>query len=352
MAIRLIAILLLSHLVGIAVHAQDVKTGKFEYLKGQVGNIPVTMFLCSGAGDDVASYYYDRVQRPIVLFSTKDSSVGIRFFGGDDEVLMNAAAGGYSGTLKTGEPAKTFPLRLRSVSSPYTFDVYAISSSKKIDPKKEKSGQFIYSLSTIWPRGDAPRPVFIARQIGKLIGMKDDGKTSLKSFMQEGARVVPKDLLDEYDIESTIKSQVQVFVSDLTNDFLSLTVWDYSYQGGAHGGSAENFANLDLKNLRALGFEDVFRNGSEKGLLTLLEKAYRFDKKLKPEEPLSAGGLFEDHLTEASKTILINGKGVVFHYGQYEIAPYSEGMIEIFLPWSELKPYLTPSFAQRLAEGL
>ncbi len=333
-------------------HAQDVRRGKFECLKGRAGNSPITMFLCSGAGHDLASYYVVDIGYPMALFRMNDSSQAIRLFGKGDEFAMNAVAGGYTGTMKSDEPARDCAFDLKTVHVPHALDVYAIRSLKKIDPNQQKGASYKYSISTIWPRGGGPRSEFIARHIGTLIGMKYDGKTSLKSFMRRSADMVPKDLRDVYDRETSIESQVQVFVSDFTNDFLSLTVWDYSYSGGAHGFSTERFSNLDLKDLRVLCFEDVFRQGSEKALLPLLEQAFRFDKKLKPEEPLTEGGLFSDHIMEASHDILLSGKGVVFHYGLYEIAPYSEGMVDLYLPWSAVKGQLTTRFSARLAKGL
>lgn len=376
MAIRLIAILLLSHLMGVAVHAQDVKTGKFEYLKGKVGDYPVTMTLCIGADADHASYYYDRFQRPIALFSQRDSSTHIRLASGDEELTMDPTPmrykeelkvdpmqDGYKGVLKLGEKGKSFSVELKNVASPVNLMVYSISLKRNPTQDLDKGPFFSYVRSIVWPVGDAPRQQFIARSIWKLLEVKDGNHASIQEYLRVSARRELSDFeaevkkasakeLKEAPAGFSSEDEWQVFVSYLTSDFLSLSLWDYGYTGGAHGGSGESFMNLDLKNLRVWGFDDVFVERAKLALTGPLEKALRADKGLKPDQKLSDNGLFEDHIKEASQSILVTGKGVIFHYGQYEIAPYSEGMIDIFLSWSELKPYLTPSFSRCLAEGL
>jgi hypothetical protein len=159
------------------------------------------------------------------------------------------------------------------------------------------------------------------------------------------------------ELEESPVGYTQENIQDVTALFFSpnlmvMTFLSYEYAGGAHGNSDLGYVNLDLKNLKEIRFDDVFTKSGRKSLPRLLDNAFRIEKKLKPGQRLSEGGLFEDHIQEASRNILVNTKGVIFHYGQYAIAPYSEGMVELFVSYAELKPYLTPSFAKRLAEGL
>jgi len=343
-------------------YGQEVRTGRFEYLKGEVGSYPVTMTLCTGIEESYASYYYDRLQRPIPLFHAGDSSGLIKLVG-IDQVEMKQTSDGYDGKLRTGDPEKTFPISLKRQASPVELEVYSVHLSFKSDSSRNDGPYFDYSLSTVWPKGDAPRQTFIARSIWKLLGVKVDQFRSIVEFMRVASKedladyrkalkeASPKDLAD-MPMQFSSESSAQVYVDFITNNFLSLQVFDYSYTGGAHGNAGASFANLDLKNLRVLGIDDVFTETGKGALPPLLETAFRSDKGLKPGQPLSEGGLFEDHIKDPSENILINGKGVIFHYGQYEIAPYSEGMVDIYLPWTAVKAYLTPWFAKRLVDGL
>jgi hypothetical protein len=59
---------------------------------------------------------------------------------------------------------------------------------------------------------------------------------------------------------------------------------------------------------------------------------------------LDAKGIFSDQLF-LTHNFYISGDSVVFHYNPYDIAPYSEGAIDVVVPYLQIADYVNSSFA-------
>ena len=80
-------------------------------------------------------------------------------------------------------------------------------------------------------------------------------------------------------------------------------------------------------------------------MLKLLENQLKRDLKLRPDAELQEAGFFESHWNTISENISLGKNGITFHYGLYEVAPYSMGFTEITLPYGAVKPFLKPGYA-------
>jgi hypothetical protein len=114
-----------------------------------------------------------------------------------------------------------------------------------------------------------------------------------------------------------------------------------SYTGGAHGTSTRRYYVIDTKELRLLSLEDFFRDPRSPELRRLVYNALRSYSGLAEGRPLSEGAFFEDE-PELSTDFFVSEKGLGFHWNPYEIASYSEGSIEITLPWQDIQALLKP----------
>ena len=122
--------------------------------------------------------------------------------------------------------------------------------------------------------------------------------------------------------------------------------WDtYTYEGGAHGMPGRQYYVFDLLESRILHRKDFFREGTDEQLYDIVyrrllnynnEKSWIF---LKDEMPLSQG-IFFDNKPAMTDNFFINQDGFGLCWEPYEIAPYSEGFIEILLPWRQIRPLL------------
>jgi hypothetical protein len=122
----------------------------------------------------------------------------------------------------------------------------------------------------------------------------------------------------------------------------SLTVFSWYreyYSGGAHGMQEKTWYVIDKKANEIIKRSDIFKPGSESQLLELIEGALRKREKLESYEALSSGIYFEDTV-EIPDNYFFSKKGIGFHWDPYEIAPYSEGTIEVIIPYSDLRGIL------------
>jgi hypothetical protein len=130
----------------------------------------------------------------------------------------------------------------------------------------------------------------------------------------------------------TFRAGYEIFRND--SSFVSLTQTTYQYTGGAHGSSRLSASTVRLETGLEVKLPDLFLDGADfTGRLSegvLREGAVR-------KLPLwGFTGVRPDaafYLTDA---------GLVLFFQQYEIAPYSEGIVRILYPYRELSDILQP----------
>lgn len=128
-------------------------------------------------------------------------------------------------------------------------------------------------------------------------------------------------------------------VSTLTTTLVNprVVVWEnliYSYAcGAAHGNQSTIFINFSMSDGKILTLNDLFKPNYRKPLTEMVraklkESSHNF---LTPINEISLSDEFA-----------ITSKGLMFNYDQYEIAPYSEGAIQVELSSGELSEILSP----------
>lgn len=122
----------------------------------------------------------------------------------------------------------------------------------------------------------------------------------------------------------------------------------YVYTGGAHGLQTKTYYVIDREELRILGLADFFREPDGAELRRLVLEELRRYGGLETGQPLSAGIFFENE-PAMSANFHINSEGLGLRWDPYEIAPYSEGGIEIILPWRAIRPLLKLEAMELLA---
>ena len=115
-------------------------------------------------------------------------------------------------------------------------------------------------------------------------------------------------------------------------DKVSYLAKRYSYSGGAHGMTSETAYNFDRKTGKSILEEGFFKDGYVEKLTRLLTAHL-------PESlvsPADTAMLFLKEI-EPNGNFSISPDGVTYIYNQYEIAPYSMGIIRVSIPWEELE---------------
>ncbi|MCW3478100.1 DUF3298 and DUF4163 domain-containing protein [Neisseriaceae bacterium JH1-16] len=134
---------------------------------------------------------------------------------------------------------------------------------------------------------------------------------------------------------------------------ISLTVDDYAYTGGAHGGTDRSAYLFDPVSGRRLNMLDLFAdrhaalaaiNAELARQIDAANTQYRQDNG--SSDPSQRA--YEDaSVTDLKQACLKNDELDVF-FGLYEIAPYSAGIPTFAIPLATLKPLLKPAYQNKL----
>lgn len=131
--------------------------------------------------------------------------------------------------------------------------------------------------------------------------------------------------------------------SVLRNDSATVTVELVTdmYTGGAHGNVNLQYFNFDPATGSKMSLGSLFQTGYEPQLNEIVEKKFRETYHISPDKDLSDEGYqFEEGKYYNPDNFAILKDGVKFFYNSYEIAPYSSGPSEVFIPFKSLKPIL------------
>lgn len=126
------------------------------------------------------------------------------------------------------------------------------------------------------------------------------------------------------------------------DSLLAYAVEQSEYTGGAHGSYSLVYTNIDLNELVTLSEEDIFvpdyyRPLTEKIIHNLMNQ-YNVSE---PDSLLMHGFFTIDDIVP-NNNFYLNDEGINYAFNQYEIAPYSMGVIKVTVPYSELEDILIP----------
>lgn len=123
------------------------------------------------------------------------------------------------------------------------------------------------------------------------------------------------------------------------NQHCVLSFYDdnYTYTGGAHGNTIRKSNTFHLQTGKQIPLSYFFNNPvtyKQRVLHHITEQA----KQMQSQNPNT---FFEDYLSLIRKyfneeSFYLSTEGLVFYYGQYEIAPYASGIIEFMIPYKEV----------------
>lgn len=145
---------------------------------------------------------------------------------------------------------------------------------------------------------------------------------------------IPTQVMRSLYVDATAK------IADLNDMFVTYQVNHQSYSGGAHPNTFTEYFTYDLGMEQVLTPQNMFVPGSEKDLLEAIKQALASQLNVDVDK-LDDAGIFTDQLTEIGQPYLLDDS-IVFHYNQYDIAPYSMGAIEVTIWAQEIEQYLTP----------
>jgi hypothetical protein len=171
-----------------------------------------------------------------------------------------------------------------------------------------------------------------------------DGQTidEYKETLVEGYRAVYQDMRETVEENSGTPPEIMEWeytesmdIREFSDRGAVIDRTKYYYTGGAHGMTQKTYYVVDLQKQKALDWYDLFTDPESPELYGLVLDGLREYAGLGKNAPLSSGIYFEDEPAISGNFFPASG-GLGFHWNPYEIGPYSEGSVEIVIPWKKV----------------
>ena len=126
------------------------------------------------------------------------------------------------------------------------------------------------------------------------------------------------------------------------DSILSYAVEYGDYEGGAHGSYSIIYTNIDLNELVTISEEDLFVPDYYRRLTDKIVKSLMKQYDVDNPDSLLSNGFFTIEDIVPNNNFWLSDDGINYSYNQYEIAPFSMGVIDVLVPYSELGDIILP----------
>jgi|GEM_PF-1751024 len=340
----------------------------YKRFSGTIAGQPVVLHLSEDNGTLSGTYYYVKQGKPISIYMTKDTVIADGYTAAETPADRSSDReatwkftykdNAITGKWTSSDGSKTYDINLKEE---YPTGSYQLSVWEKIDSIRYKADRSEPAATVSYKllRGGNGMKSEDVQLLEKLI-MHELGADSLQAMTVEDCvkkqiaayATWYRETIAEDDSDSSLMEAWNNYYSGVAmdvifndNNWLVMEMSGSEYTGGAHGNYGVSYINIDMQQKRVWKMEDVMTVDSVK--LNLL-----LDKETRRYFAMSATESFEDRLLTdkvmPNGNICITPTGINFVYNPYEIASYADGIVTLFLPYSQLKDLLTPAFKQRM----
>ncbi len=181
-------------------------------------------------------------------------------------------------------------------------------------------------------------------QYPKFTGLEQSVEQQLNAYFAERIEI-PKAhayVAERQNSQEIFYRPTQLFCNYLVqynrNGMLSLTLDDYLYTGGAHGGTIRSGYTFELESGRLRELKDIFAPDTD--YVTLLST--HIAEQIRHQDMLT---LIEFTSIRPDQDFYLSGDSLVIYFQQYELMPYAYGFPEFRIKLSSLRSWLHPEFA-------
>lgn len=139
-------------------------------------------------------------------------------------------------------------------------------------------------------------------------------------------------------------------VSQYQDKTISVRFYIYTFTGGAHGSEDPNFRTYSLKTEKRLSYNDIFKSDYQY-LTTLWRNAEPQVVAAYKARELTMDKYELDWIREGAspkadnyRNFYLDNRGVVIYFGQYQVAPYAYGTLEVPVKYSKFGDGLNDAF--------
>ncbi len=347
--------------------AQNNSKAAYHRMEGSIGNdIEVTANFIRLFDKVEGNYQYKFKENDATTFFGKmlevegkvfkNDSLYLKEYGADDASFLGVWNDkSYKGQWKVpGEDNDYMEVLLKEYypHGSLPFKVYYLNSEEKLMDGVNNSPTATLELTFVYPKDNSLSPGVLdsVKQIINKGFFGDHFKQNrpeimLQSYEKEYYQNYKSTNLEAYKEMggasfswSSVNAMSVLFNSSY---LLCVEYQRYAFTGGAHGITNNAYDIIDLKNGRVLTYNDIFIKGADSALSALLTHKMLKKYKTKDEADLKTLGFFVNKISP-NQNVYVTGNGIGFKYASYEIAPYSYGMPEVFLPFNECKDLIQP----------
>ncbi|MDL2214781.1 RsiV family protein [Dysgonomonas sp. OttesenSCG-928-M03] len=148
---------------------------------------------------------------------------------------------------------------------------------------------------------------------------------------------------DGPDFSNYLKN-ITTTVSDTTSMTITAKTYSEDYTGGAHGSHQTTYYNIDIHNGEVLKEKNLFKDDSESALTSFIKEA--LDDMIKNGKQIT---ILDPESVKPNGNFYFDDKDLVYVFNEYEIAPYSDGLIEVCIPYEKVRTLFVPEYEKLIA---
>lgn len=244
---------------------------------------------------------------------------------------------------------------LQDAGSGWTFDTLRAEHMIHLKDDTAKAGMKI-ELMMVYPT--APINDVLLAKIRGLVAYAFAGKGYEKmnpgnafGAFEEGiirqAKGYVANAEDDEGLVGEFYQKIYTTIVDTTSISMCALTSTGEYFGGAHGAYSQIYYNIDTRDGTLIHEDNLFVGGS-------VDKVSKLIRAEIPNTENSNGDpitLLDDVETlQPSENFYFGNKGIVFIYNPYEIAPYSDGIIKITIPYEKVMSLVAPQYLEIVKE--
>jgi len=231
---------------------------------------------------------------------------------------------------------------------------YSLNVDKKLFEEREESPSAIFESELIVPQAEALSQLqdsillqaFLKEGQSKALLVPSQVlQQQADTFFNNYKKLNTNDSLPSHSMQWIKSGEVGVVMNE--HGLLCIETSEYVFSGGAHGMLNRLFYVFDINSGKRLKMEDIFLAQSDSILTELLTNEIRSRYEIPSDSSLKSFGLFVE-VIEPNTNFWISNSGIGFYYNSYELAPYSYGQSDLFLPYTKLKGMLNNDLREKL----
>ena len=331
-----IAFLIYSFLVlNVNAQQQSNKISWYKCMTGIVHKASVTMYL-HRAGNRVYGYYYfnNLIQPQFVSGTATANRITVDKFEG----FLGKNI--FKGFYRLNPHARQVAFQLFETTNPSlnNFDFNYIESEKtRIIGLGQKVGYF---AASIWPKNSVTpgKQFYLKTVISEQFNIRQFTDKLSTIFENRKELFLTSGKEKEAPGNNNVNEQI-VLVAYQDKNILSLANLTHNYTTDTGSYNTIAYSAIDLVHQKTIPLIDVLGTEGIDKLPPLLQKYLRIKYSSAPIANLS--GLFDSDI-QPNDNFYITPSGICFSYLPGELSISSIGQIDIFIPFTELRSYLTP----------